>query len=150
MSGWRWDSGLGGAVAIRGFLEERISAYDEYAVDVNELSEPAPGIVFAASRSEARLRGGAAVTRQNRAYVFVFVRALIGRATATATLTRGVLPPSGLPRNASRRCVRARPDGYVRGVSERLSFLAMTLRHDPPPGSSSVAVSGWCSRSQRM
>src|SRR5271156_5784379 len=60
---------LEGATAIRGFLEEWIGAYDEYVVNIDELRELAPGVVFAASRSEARLPGSAAPIRQREAYV---------------------------------------------------------------------------------
>jgi uncharacterized protein len=80
---------LEGAAAIRGFLEELIGTYDEYDVEINEVGELAPGIVFAASRSEARLPGSAAVIRQRTAWVFVFVHALIGRATGYLDVDEG-------------------------------------------------------------
>jgi ketosteroid isomerase-like protein len=80
---------LEGDAAIRGFLEEWIGAYDEFDFEINELVELAPGIVFAASRSEARLPGSAAVIRQTTASVFVFVHALIGRAMGYLDVDEG-------------------------------------------------------------
>ena len=68
--------GLGtfeGRVAIRRFLEDWLSSYEETADEVQEITDLGSGIVYAVVRETGRPSGGLMASRVHALYGFVFV-----------------------------------------------------------------------------
>jgi ketosteroid isomerase-like protein len=83
-----WDmspQGLGifeGRAAIRGFLEDWWRAYEELAVEVDEVLDLGNGVGVRVITQRGRLAGGTGEVRQRSADVVLWVDGLIERVTA--------------------------------------------------------------------
>jgi uncharacterized protein (TIGR02246 family) len=72
-----------GRAAIRSFFEEWFGAYEELEVGLEEVRDLGNGVVFAVVIQNGRLVGSAGHIRQREGWVFVWVRGLIARLTAS-------------------------------------------------------------------
>jgi ketosteroid isomerase-like protein len=74
-----------GVAAIRGFLEDWLSAYEEYVMQPEEIVDLGNGVVFVVVRLTARPIGsvGSALVRR-RPIVFAWVEGMVARVTAYA------------------------------------------------------------------
>jgi hypothetical protein len=93
-----------GRAAIRGFIEEWMSSYDEVEWMPDELLDLGSGVVFVVVSQRARPVGVTGYVRRRDGWVFVLSRACwpatppISRTKST----RPALPPNGSPRNGVR------------------------------------------------
>jgi ketosteroid isomerase-like protein len=71
-----------GRAAIRGFLEDWWRAYEELAVEVDEVLDLGKGIIVRVITQRGRLAGGMGEVCQRSADVFLWVDGLIERVTA--------------------------------------------------------------------
>ena len=71
-----------GRAAIRGFLEDWWRAYEELAVEVDEVLDVGNGVGVRVITQRGRLAGGTGEVRQRSADVFLWVDGLIERVTA--------------------------------------------------------------------
>jgi ketosteroid isomerase-like protein len=71
-----------GRAAIRGFLEDWWRAYEELAVEVDEVLDLGNGVGVRVISQRGRLAGGTGEVRQRSADVFLWVDGLIERVTA--------------------------------------------------------------------
>jgi ketosteroid isomerase-like protein len=71
-----------GRAAIRGFFEDWWRAYEEVAVEVDEVLNFGNGVVVRVITQRGRLAGGAGEVSQQSADVFLWVDGLIERVTA--------------------------------------------------------------------
>jgi len=72
-----------GRAAIRSFLEDWFGTYEELEVGLEEVRDLGKGVVFAVVIQNGRLVGSAGQLRQREGWVFVWVRGLIARLTAS-------------------------------------------------------------------
>ena len=72
-----------GRAAIRSFLEDWFGAYEELEVGLEEVRDLGNGVVFAVVIQNGRLASSAGHLRQREGWVFVWVRGLIARLTAS-------------------------------------------------------------------
>ena len=70
-----------GRAAIRGFVEEWFSAYEELDYELEEVSHLGGGVVFAVAIQEGRLVGSRGRVRQREGWVYVWVGGSIARLT---------------------------------------------------------------------
>ncbi len=68
-----------GRAAIRSFLEDWFTAYEELEIRVEEARDLGNGVVFAVVVQNGRPAGSAGHLRQREGWVFVWVRGLIAR-----------------------------------------------------------------------
>jgi ketosteroid isomerase-like protein len=72
-----------GRAAIRGFVEEWFSAYEELDYELEEVSDLGGGVVFAVVIQEGRLVGSAGRIRQREGWVYLWVGGSIARLTTS-------------------------------------------------------------------
>ena len=72
-----------GVAAIRGFLEDWFTSYQQLWIEQEEVLNLGNGVVFAVVLQEARPAGTAAHVRQREGCVYVWVGGLITRLTAS-------------------------------------------------------------------
>ena len=70
-----------GRAAIRGFVEEWFSAYEELDYELEEVSDLGGGVVFAVVIQDGRLVGSAGRIRQREGWVYLWVGGSIARLT---------------------------------------------------------------------
>jgi uncharacterized protein (TIGR02246 family) len=70
-----------GVAAIRDFFEDWFQAYEEFAVELEEVHDLGNGVVFAVVRQNARPAGSAGRVRQREGWVLVWVEGLTVRMT---------------------------------------------------------------------
>jgi ketosteroid isomerase-like protein len=68
-----------GRAAIRGFVEEWFSAYEELDYELEEVSDLGGGVVFAVVIQDGRLVGSAGRIRQREGWVYLWVGGSIAR-----------------------------------------------------------------------
>jgi ketosteroid isomerase-like protein len=80
-----WDMspmGIGtfkGRAAIRRFLEDWFSSYEDLEIELQEMLDPGGGVVFVANRLTGRLAGSTGDTQLRQAWVQVWVDAMMVR-----------------------------------------------------------------------
>ena len=72
-----------GRAAIRGFVEEWFSAYEELDYELEEVSDLGGGVVFAVVIQDGRLVGSAGRIRQREGWVYLWVGGSIARLTTS-------------------------------------------------------------------
>jgi ketosteroid isomerase-like protein len=72
-----------GRAAIRGFLEEWFSAYEELDFELEEVSHLGGGVVFAVVIQDGRLLGSAGRIRQREGWVYLCAGGSIARLTTS-------------------------------------------------------------------
>jgi ketosteroid isomerase-like protein len=72
-----------GRAAIRGFVEEWFSAYEELDYELEEVSDLGGGVVFAVVIQDGRLVGSAGRIRQREGWVYRWVGGSIARLTTS-------------------------------------------------------------------
>jgi ketosteroid isomerase-like protein len=72
-----------GRAAIRGFVEEWFSAYEELDYELEEVSDLGGGVVFAVVIQAGRLVGSAGRIRQREGWVYLWVGGSIARLTTS-------------------------------------------------------------------
>ena len=83
-----WDAspwGIGtfeGTAAVRGFFEEWIGAYEEFAIEPEEILDLGNGVIFSVFCHDARPTGSTGHVRLQQAGVFVWAKDVIVRATS--------------------------------------------------------------------
>jgi len=83
-----WESldGLGmfdGARAVRGFLEDWLSSYEVFNIELEEVHELGGGITFAAGHQVGRLFGAAGMVEQGSAWAIAWEHGLAERVAAS-------------------------------------------------------------------
>jgi ketosteroid isomerase-like protein len=79
---WRSLDGLGtfkGAAAVRGFLEDYVSAYESFDTQLEEIVDMGGGVLFAAIRHTAHLGGGSGRVEARFAWVMAVDEGLVVR-----------------------------------------------------------------------
>jgi ketosteroid isomerase-like protein len=69
-----------GVAAIRGFLEDWLASYEEFAVTLEEARDLGNGVTFSVDRQQGRLVGSSGHVQLRNAAVFVWVDGVIARA----------------------------------------------------------------------
>jgi ketosteroid isomerase-like protein len=72
-----------GRAAIRSFVEEWFSAYEELDYELEEVSDLGGGVVFAVVIQDGRLVGSAGRLRQREGWVYLWVGGSIARLTTS-------------------------------------------------------------------
>jgi ketosteroid isomerase-like protein len=72
-----------GRAAIRGFVEEWFSAYEELDYELEQVSDLGGGVVFAVVIQDGRLVGSAGRIRQREGWVYLWVGGSIARLTTS-------------------------------------------------------------------
>ena len=72
-----------GRAAIRGFVDEWFSAYEELDYELEEVSDLGGGVVFAVVIQDGRLVGSAGRIRQREGWVYLWVGGSIARLTTS-------------------------------------------------------------------
>jgi ketosteroid isomerase-like protein len=95
--GWGAGDTFEGRAAIKGFGEDWVGTFEEFAIEPDEILDLGNGVIVAAVRQDARVAGSTGHLRVRNAHVFEWVDGMIARATVYADIDEARAAAERLP-----------------------------------------------------